>query len=162
PPAARVVWRSCFGCGVSIGGAGLSSPSAFPLPPGYSVANNFKATQFGHQRYAFITSDGAASGSTAAGPNWEMEITTNAGASWVRMGSDTLPGVGPLGRLQAAGPASSPTFYWLLNSGGGSQIESLSGPFNNTAIAADASSSLQNPSSFAVDLSNPDLLYAYD
>jgi Bacterial Ig-like domain (group 3) len=163
PPAARVMWRSCFGCGVSIADAGLASPSAFPLPPGYDVPDNFEATQFGHKSYAFITSDGAVSSTnSSAGPNWKMEVTTNEGATWSQMGPDPLPGSGPVGPLQASGPPSSPTFYWLLNSGSGSQIERLSGALNSTATATNVSSALNNPSTFAVDPSNPDLLYAYD
>jgi hypothetical protein len=50
--------HECFGGRAVCGehpSPGLAGTVGFSLPPGDDVPNSFVATQFGHQRYAFIT-----------------------------------------------------------------------------------------------------------
>lgn len=157
-PPARVLWRHCFGCGFTISNPALAGQGGFSLPPGNDVPNGFLAAQFGHQSYAFMTH--------AAAPNtnqWTVYVTTNEGGNWAQMGPSPLPGA-PSGPMAASGPAASPTFYLMLNTGpsGASEIWRLSGPFNNTASLTKATSGLSSPTTFAVDPGDPQLLYAYD
>ncbi len=154
---ARVLWRSCFGCGWNISNPGVTGTGGFSVPPGNDPANSFLATQFGPRSYAFMTDDGASP------DNWTFYVTTNEGGSWAQMGN--IPaGAQPRGPLVASGPAASPTFYFKLNTGpgGASEIYSLSGPFNNTAALTKRNNGLTSPSTFAVDPGDPQLLYAYD
>ncbi len=161
-PPARVLWRHCFGCGVDIANPGLAGSGGFSLPPGDDVPNNFVATQFGPQSYAFVTRDGPAPNNS-----WKVEVTTNEGGSWSQMGPDPLPGsVGNTyqsftPQILASGPPASPTFYLRLNVGG-NKIYRLSGPFNAGATLTQVSSGLNFVTDYAVDPDNPNLLYAYD
>ena len=113
------------------------------------------------QSYAFITRD-------AAPPNneWKMWVTTDEGATpWKQMGpnANPLPGA-PAGPLVASGPAASPTFYFMLNTGasGSPEVWRLSGPFNTSASLTKVNAGLNFPTTIAVDPVDPDLLYAYD
>lgn len=164
-PPARVLWRPCFGCSVVISNPGVTADAGFPLPPGDDVPNNFDATQFGHQSYAFITHDAPnPPPPAAANPNWTMYVTTNEGGSWAQMGPDPLPGIGPAGPLLASGPAATPTFYFMVRNGntGRNEIYRMSGPFDTTPVPQLASNGLNFPTTFAVNPANPLLLYAYD
>lgn len=155
-PPARVMWRHCFGCGFTVSNPGLSGQGGFSVPPGNDVANAFKAVQFGHQSYAFMTRNGAP-------PNndWTVYVTTNEGGSWSQMGPSPLGGA-PAGPMVASGPPGAPTFYFILNTGPGREVWRLSGPFDNTATLTKANNGLNFPVNIAVDPNDPDLLYAYD
>ena len=56
-PPARVLWRSCFGCGWNISNPGVTGTGGFSLPPGDDVVSAFRAVQFGPTSYAFMTRD---------------------------------------------------------------------------------------------------------
>ena len=157
-PPARVLWRSCFGCSWHISSPLLGATAGFSLPPGEDPASNFRATQFGSQRYAFITVVEA----DAPDDDWKLYVTTNEGGSWDQMGP-TLTGR-PVGPLVASGPPASPTFYFGQNTGpsGAAEIYRLTGPFDSSATLTKVSSGLGNPSLWAVDPDDPNLLYAFD
>lgn len=130
------------------------------MPPGNNPSDNYSATQFGYNSYAFITPDVAPAPLPATQPNWTMYVTTNAGGSWTQMGP-TAPG-SPVGFPQASGPANNPTFYVLLSVGGANKLYRLAGPMNSTAVWTDVTSNLSNPTTFGVHPTNPLLLYAND
>jgi len=153
---ARVLWRSCFGCAWNISGPGITGTGGFSLPPGDDVPNSFVATQFGHQRYAFITRN-----APPPSTNWRLWVTTNEGGAWSQMGPNPLPGT-PAGPLVASGPAASPTFYTILNVSGTRTVYRISGPFTAAATVTAVSTGLTSPTIVAVDPVNPNLLYAWD
>ena len=153
---ARVLYRTCFGCGWSVAGPGLAGSGGFPLPPGNDVPNAFVATQFGPRSYAFITRDQAPAVPPAVN-TWTLWVTTNEGGAWAQMGPGPLPGT-PSGPLVASGPAATPTFYVQLNN----QINRIQGPLNATATVTLANNGLGNPTTFDAEPANPNRLYAFD
>jgi uncharacterized repeat protein (TIGR01451 family) len=131
--------------------------AAPPLPPGNNPADNYSATQFGRDRYAFITPDVAPSPGPA---NWRMFVTTNDGGAWTQMGGNA-PGA-PVGNPMASGTAANPVFYMMLSVGGANRLYRLAGPMNSSAVYTNVTSNLNNLTTFAVHPSNPLLLYAND
>jgi len=157
-PVARVLWRSCFGCNWNISNPGLAGTGGFSVPPGDEPEKAFRAAQFGSQSYAFMTRD-----EDPPNDDWTMYVTTNEGGSWAQMGPSPLAGK-PAGPLEASGPPASPTFYFILNTGasGAREVWRMTGPFTSAAVPVKANNGLVNPTTFAVDPVNPNLLYAYD
>jgi uncharacterized repeat protein (TIGR01451 family) len=166
-PPARVLFRHCFGCGWSISNPGLAGQVSFSLPPGDSVETSFRAAQFGHQSYAFMTH--GSPGPPDKTGEWRVYITTDEGGTWPQFGGgathDPLPGQ-PAGPMVASGPPTSPTLYFILNTGasGAPEVWRLSGSTAapNSATLTKANSGLNYPTTIAVDPADPDILYAYD
>lgn len=179
-PGASVLRRDCFGCGVfrqapgAIGGPNIPFNPP-PAPWNADFGSTFTATQFGPLSYAIIARDSAPGGANPP-PNWAVWVTTNAGGNWTQFGSNLpagpTPGAGPgpgsHGAIQAAGPADAPTFY--VNAG--ARLYRLSGVLDtsvasNPATRTDLSNGGTQTTTqvgpvafFAVDSSNPNLLYA--
>jgi uncharacterized repeat protein (TIGR01451 family) len=162
-PPTQVLWRDAAYVGpptnhVNLSNEDISSTSTWssapPLPPGNNPSDNYSATQFGYNSYAFITPDSSTT------PNYTMWVTTNGGSSWTQMGP-TAPG-SPVGFPQASGTPAHPVFYILLSLPSGNKLYRLQGPMNASAVWTDVTSNLSNPTSFGVHPSNPLLLYAND
>ena len=138
-------------------GTTAASWTSPPVPKGGGIAG---VAGFGATSFAFITSDG----STPA--NFIVQVTTNSGSTWTQMGP-TLP-AGPAGLpngeqpIKAALSGGAPTFYLELNVGGTPTIYKLSGPLNNTATLAAASTGLSNPWTYNVKPNDPSKLYTID
>jgi uncharacterized repeat protein (TIGR01451 family) len=153
-PPARVFYRVCFGCSDAIAGPGIVGVVAFTDPPG-QVPTFARATQFGPQSYAFVTSDGG----TPA--QWTAWVTTDEGATWTQLGPSPLPG--SPGEIKASGPPGSPVFYVRLNVSGNRRIYRLSGALDATASLTLASAGLAVPTgAWDVDPGDPNLLYVAD
>ncbi|MDT4938757.1 MAG: hypothetical protein QOG80_2428 [Pseudonocardiales bacterium] len=164
-PPSQVLWRNgAFSPPptnhVNLSNENISSTSGLSLPPGNNPSDNYSATQFGYNSYAFITPDIAPAKPPAPQPNWIMYVTTNGGGAWTQMGP-TAPGP-PVGFPQASGPATHPTFYVILSVAGANKLYRLAGPMNSTAVWTDVTSNLTNPTTFGVHPNNPGLLYAND
>ena len=159
----KLLWLSCFGCGVNISNPGGTGTVGFSLPPsGDSVPNNFHATQFGPQSYAFVTPDGPVQGSPAPPPpTWRTWVTTNTGGSWTQMGG-TIPANTPPFDIKPSGPAAAPTFYLRLNAGGTPQLSRLQGPMDSTATYTALTNGISSVGSWGVSPANPLNLYATD
>jgi uncharacterized repeat protein (TIGR01451 family) len=159
----KLLWLSCFGCSVNISNPGGTGTVGFSNPPsGDSVPDNFHATQFGPQSYAFVTPDGPVSGSPAPPPpTWRTWVTTNAGGSWTQMGG-TIPANTPPFDIKPSGPAAAPTFYLRLNVAGTPQLSRLQGPMNSTATYTALTNGISSVGSWGVSPANPLNLYATD
>ncbi len=152
-PPARVFFRVCFGCSNHIADPGFSGSVGFNDPPG-TIPSFAIATQFGPERYAFLTNDGG----TPA--QWTAWVTTNEGTNWTQLGPSPLPGGG---QIKSAGPAASPTFYLRLGVAGQPRMFRLSGSLDSTATLTPINTGLSSPSNvWDVDPSDPTRLYVYD
>ena len=166
---ANVLWRQCCFGGtpanlINLSNETLSSNAGWsaapPLPPGNNPNDNFTATQFGKDRYAFITPDIAPVAPPAPQPNYQTYVSTNDGGAWTQMGGNA-PGA-PTGLMWSSGTTANPVFYAMFTVGGNNRIYRLAGPMNNTAVYTDVTGNLQAPTTFAVHPTNPLLLYAND
>jgi photosystem II stability/assembly factor-like uncharacterized protein len=142
-------------------GVGLTGPiPPPPLPPptllcGVDPFSNGNLTNFGPGSYALI--------STGTNDCFEhLWVTTDSGLTWTEMGpplpiSSSFFYFNP----KEAGPAGSPTFY-LQDDGG--RLFRISGPIDPTATLTETDTGLLrvDQGAFAVDPTDPNLLYASD
>ena len=176
--SASVLRRDCFGCGVNRKNPGTPSPPSFgggagfsaPPDPGSAFPNEYVMAQFGPSSYISLMPNVAFNVSPPAPQTWNAYVTTDAGSNWSQFGNSLPAAPSPAGRpgpaqngaVQASGPAGNPTFY--LNLGGG--LNRLSGPLPPSpptaapATLTPINTGLESVGPWAVDPSNPSLLYA--